>query len=496
MLFNSYIFIFAFLPICLAGYHILKKRCSQTAKVWLILFSLWFYGYFNIRYLAIMVGSVLINFAVFKAIQKSERYRKTVFILGILINLGVLFYFKYFDFFIENINVVFKTQIPLKHILLPLGISFFTFQQISFLHDVYDEKITGVGFIDYALFITFFPQLIAGPIVTAKEMLPQFDKAGEKELNADMFAGGIYIFVMGLAKKVLIADVLSKAVDFGYADVFSLTGAESVLVSILYTFQLYFDFSGYCDMAIGIGRMFGINIAQNFNSPYKSHNIVEFWKRWHITLSRFFTRNIYIPLGGNREGKVKMFRNLFIVFFLSGLWHGAGWNFILWGCMHGVLYVITRAYLMHRSEKDYVHNDKKTVLKITCDALSVILTFTFVNIAWIFFRAPSLNEATAVLANMFTGGFTVSDAFLQTFNKGEFWYIFKILHLTNAAFGKYLVMCGYLTACFIMAFFMPNVHEAHAKMKFNGFHAIICGVVFLWCIVSLSGVGTFLYFNF
>ena len=488
MLFNSYIFIFAFLPLCVLGFYLIKRINVEAAKIWLIAFSLWFYGYFNLYYLAIMVGSVGINYCFYRLFERTSK-RKALLAVAVTANLAVLFYFKYFDFFIENINLVFSKSFALRNILLPLGISFFTFQQISFLHDTYDGKVKDVKFTDYALFITFFPQLIAGPIVTADEMLPQFKDIGRSRFDAERFAGGVFIFVMGLAKKVIIADTFGKAVDFGYENVLSVTALEALLVVLFYTLQLYFDFSGYCDMAIGIGRLLGFEIALNFNSPYKACNIIDFWKRWHITLSRFFTRNIYIPLGGNRKGNFRMYLNLFIVFFLSGLWHGAGWNFILWGCMHGLLYVITRAWQKHKKP------EKERNIPIL-KALNTLLTFAFVALAWVFFRAANVGEAVKLLSRIGEGTWTVGTQMAGLFNLGEFWYVLKILHISELAFGKYIIMVLFTVICCLIVFFAPNVHQLQAKMKFGTIHAIICGVVFIWCVVSLSGVGTFLYFNF
>ena len=256
---------------------------------------------------------------------------------GVLCNLGILFYFKYFDFFIENVNAVFGTSFLLKGILLPLGISFFTFQQIGFLVDTYRGEIRECTFLDYALFVSFFPQLIAGPIVNHNEMMPQFDKIGKQKLDWDRFAGGVFLFTLGMVKKVLVADTFGKAVNWGYANVLNLSGVDSVLLILFYVLQLYFDFSGYCNMARGLGWLFGIEIPVNFNSPYKAVSIVDFWKRWHITLSRFFTKNVYIPLGGNRKGRGRMYFNLFLIYLLSGIWHGAGWTFVLWSVTQGAV---------------------------------------------------------------------------------------------------------------------------------------------------------------
>ena len=502
MLFNSYIFIFAFLPLCLTGYYLLKRRSATAAKLWLIAFSLWFYGYFNIFYLAIMIGSVLVNFGLYRGIERSEARKKMILIAGVIINLGVLFYFKYFDFFLSNVNLLFKTDIPLKGILLPLGISFFTFQQISFLHDAYRGEMHDVGFVDYALFVTFFPQLIAGPIVSGEEMIPQFLGAKDKKFDCESFANGLFVFALGLSKKVLIADTLAGAVNYGYENIGSISATEAVLVILFYTLQLYFDFSGYCDMAIGAGRMLGYEIAINFNSPYKAENIVDFWKRWHITLNRFFTKNIYIPMGGNRKGKGRMFFNLFIVFLLSGIWHGAGWNYILWGCMHGLLYVLTRAFMLAKSgtknaqTKETGNNVMKKNNRAV-KALCVLLTFAFVNVAWVFFRAESVAQGISLLKVACFGEWRIpGEIFAEFFNLGEFWYVLKILKLSNLPFAKYILMVAETIFALVIVFFAPNVHEMAKRIKYKTFSGIVTGILLLWCIISLSGVSTFLYFNF
>ena len=488
MLFNSYIFIFLFFPLCLLGFYLLNKVNAVSAKIWLIGFSLWFYGYFNIRYLCIMIFSILVNFGIYQLIMHADFAMKTgkinkkkwILTAGVSVNLLLLFYFKYFDFFVENINAVFKTSFALQNILLPLGISFFTFQQISFLADAYRGELKQCGFVDYALFVSFFPQLIAGPIVTHDEMLPQFREIGKKRFDEDGFCRGLFIFVLGMGKKVLIADTFGIAVDAGYAAVAELGSIDAVLVMLFYTMQLYFDFSGYCDMAIGIGKMLGITIPVNFNSPYKACNIIDFWKRWHITLSRFFTKNIYIPLGGNRRGNARMYANLFLVFLLSGIWHGAGWNFILWGVMHGVLYCITRWMQKRKMENG-----------------NVFFTFLFVNIAWVFFRSESIGQACLLLKRMVTGGISVPmEAIADAFNLDEFWYVMKVLHLTDFSFSKYILMVVFTLVILLMVFFGKNVQELAHKWKLSAVSAVMIGVVFVWCVVSLSGVSTFLYFNF
>lgn len=531
MLFNSYIFIFLFLPLCLTGFYILQKRQATLAKVWLTCFSLWFYGYFNYRYLLIMLCSILENYIVHvwilnakrkeenikqagKRQEKEDREKqriregrsKGILTIGIVLNLLVLGYFKYFDFFLENINGLFGSNIPLKNILLPLGISFFTFQQISFLADTYRGELDTVSFLDYALFVSFFPQLIAGPIVIHEEMLPQFARIGKddrcKEEKTELFTKGIYVFVLGLSKKVLLADTFGRAVDLAYGNVAGINGLESFLTVFFYSLQLYFDFSGYCDMAKGIAGMFGMKIANNFDSPYKAVNIVDFWKRWHITLSRFFTKNIYIPLGGNRKGEMRMYLNYFIVFFLSGIWHGAGWNFILWGLMHGVLYVLTKGWTKRKTHiVDESEDEKNSIFifirKKIVKAVFCVLTFLYVSVAWVYFRASSVEQGTMLLSNLFTKPWSLpGSGFADCFNMGEFWYVLKIFKITTLPYAQYYIMVLFTVVALGITFFGKNIDELAKKFKAGIISAMITAILFIWCVVSLSGVSTFLYFNF
>lgn len=276
----------------------------MLAQIFLLCMSLWFYAYFNLEYLLIILISIISNymFYLFFDRAREKKVRKVLLFLALATNIGVLFYFKYYNFFIENINILLKQDFPSQMILLPLGISFFTFQQISFVIDAYKEEMPRYGFINYASFVTFFPQLIAGPIVTHDELIPQFLDDSRKYFSWDNFAKGIYIFTLGLSKKVLIADTFGNAANWGFSNITELDTTNAALTMLFYTIQIYFDFSGYCDMAIGIGRMMNIDLPLNFNSPYKSLTITEFWNRWHMTLTRFFTKYIYIPLGGNQGG--------------------------------------------------------------------------------------------------------------------------------------------------------------------------------------------------
>lgn len=318
MLFNSFVFIFVFLPLCFTLYFGLNKLgYFQTAKGILIVFSLFFYAYFNTSYLPIIVTSIVVNYLIGLFLSKdySNAKRKVFLCIGVAFNIGLLGYFKYYDFFISNLNIVFQTNYTLKHILLPLGISFFTFQQLAYVVDNYRKVVIIPHFLDYCNFVTFFPQLIAGPIVLPEEILPQFENPRNRRICYKNLFDGLYIFSIGLAKKVIVADSIAVFVNAGFCGVFDhLSMAEAWLVSLSYTFQLYFDFSGYCDMAIGIGRMFNIKLPQNFNSPYISQNFQEFWKRWHMTLNRFLTQYLYFPLGGSRKGELRTYLNTLIVF--------------------------------------------------------------------------------------------------------------------------------------------------------------------------------------
>ena len=287
MLFNSYIFIFLFLPFALLGYYLLNHYTKyQLAKLFLIGMSLLFYGYFHIEYLLIILSSILLNYSLASFLH-TTKHRKLYLWLGIIMNISILFYFKYMDFFIENVNALLSTNIPLLKLLLPLGISFFTFQQLSYVIDSYRDPSLHYSMIDYALFVVFFPQLIAGPIVTHDEMIPQFNNDNKKRWSADDFALGITAFAYGLAKKVLIADTFGNFVNYGFDNISSLGSLNAIFVAVAYTIQIYFDFSGYCDMATGIAKMFRFDLPMNFNSPYKSFSVTEFWKRWHMTLTRF-----------------------------------------------------------------------------------------------------------------------------------------------------------------------------------------------------------------
>ena len=394
MLFNSYVFMLAFLPLTLLCYFLLGRLPEkiQLNKVFLVLASFLFYGYNNPSYVPIIAGSILINYALSQLMltQQKKALRLPLMLLGLFLNLGVLFYFKYHDFFFENLNGAFGLHLTLNHLALPLGISFFTFQQLSYVIDSYKRTVPRYNILDYSLFVTFFPQLIAGPIVLHSEIVPQFADVKNRHFNFDHFAPGLYAFARGLVKKVVIADTFAVAVEAGFADALTLNTAEAWFVAIGYTLQLYFDFSGYCDMATGVGLMFNIEIPINFNSPYKSLNIREFWQRWHVTLSRFLTTYVYFPLGGSRKGLARTCVNLMIVFLLSGLWHGAAMNYVAWGAANGALQV-AESFLPRR------FNEPRGRLGRCAKAL---LTFIVIDATWLLFRAHALSTALHMAERM------------------------------------------------------------------------------------------------
>ena len=387
MLFNSPEFIFLFLPITFFLYFYLNhKNLTKQSKILLVFSSLFFYSWWDIAYLPIIVISMFFNYRIGKYLHNSQA-KKLILIFGISINIMLLTYFKYADFMIENFNILFHSHIAQLNLLLPLAISFFTFQQIAYLVDSYKGETKEYNFLNYALFITFFPQLIAGPIVHHREMMPQFSYKRNILINYANIASGLVIFSIGLFKKVIIADTFSVWANAGFNTTETLNFIESWATSLSYTFQLYFDFSGYTDMAIGLGLLFNIKLPINFNCPYKAINIQDFWHRWHITLSRFLKDYIYIPLGGNRISSLNTYRNLLITFIIGGIWHGAGWTFVFWGLLHGIALIIQRIW-------------SNFGIKLW-QWLAWFITFNFINIAWVFFRAKDWDTAISIIHSMF-----------------------------------------------------------------------------------------------
>jgi D-alanyl-lipoteichoic acid acyltransferase DltB (MBOAT superfamily) len=400
MIFSSWQFILIFLPISFFVYFWLnQRRLIIAGKVWLIAASLFFYAYWDIDYLPLILGSIFLNFAIGTGLaqthtaslqgaqtKRSRINRKAVLASGIVVNLLLLGYYKYTDFLLGNVNVVFGSSFVLPHILLPLAISFFTFTQIVYLVDSYRGETAEYDLLNYSLFVTFFPHLIAGPIVHHRQIMPQFASRWTLIPRYANILTGLFIFAIGLFKKVVIADSFAVWATAGFDGSHALGFFAAWATSLSYTFQLYFDFSGYCDMAIGASLLFNIWLPINFNSPYKALNIQDFWRRWHITLSNFLRDYLYIPLGGNRHGTYRTYLNLFATFVLGGLWHGATWMFVIWGALHGAALVVHRLW--------------STLGRPLPPVLAWTATFMFVNFAWVFFRAKTLDDALRVLHGM------------------------------------------------------------------------------------------------
>ncbi|MBO5870161.1 MAG: MBOAT family protein, partial [Clostridia bacterium] len=474
MLFNSYIFVLFFLPIVILGYFLLNRLSfKRTAMIYLLGMSLWFYGFFNYSYLIIMISSIVINYFAYLGICKYSKKtftKKIILIIALFMNIAALFYFKYYDFFIENINAIFKVDFALKHILLPLGISFFTFQQLSFVIDAYNGEVPEYSFVDYACFVTYFPQLVAGPIVTHDELVYQFSDDSKKNFNWDNFTKGLYGFVLGLSKKVLIADMLGNVVNYGYSNISEMRSVDAIIVILAYTIQIYFDFSGYSDMAIGMGKMMNIDLPINFNSPYKANTINEFWDRWHITLTRFFTKYVYIPLGGNRKGELRTYVNIMIVYLVSGIWHGANWTFIFWGLCHGAFCVITRAF------KNFFEKIPKLI--------NWLMTFVFVNIMWVFFRADTMNDAFALIKSIFIQSNGLSSSLIQPIISAEWKFIASQIGFLGV--NTHLILLAYIIVPFIIMLCCKNVNQNLACLKPTFSTALMISILLTLCIISFA----------
>lgn len=497
-----------------------QRSSHRFAIAWLVLCSLFFYGWWNPAYLGLIIFSIIFNYSLGRFFGNNNTTIKKYFLwIGVLINLGLLGYFKYSNFFFEQITFI--KDFNFEYVLLPLAISFFTFQQIAFLVDSYRNETKEYDFLHYCLFVTFFPQLVAGPIVHHKEILPQFRIDDNFKLKSKNIAIGLSIFSIGLFKKTVIADGLAPYSNVVFDS--ALSGDPITLFTawggaLAYTFQLYFDFSGYSDMAIGLARMFGIMLPINFYSPYKALNISEFWRRWHITLSNFLRDYVYIALGGNRKGSISRYRNLFLTMLLGGIWHGAGWNFAVWGALHGSYLMINHAWIKYANF--WPNNFIEPVKKL----LSWGLTFIAVVVGWVFFRATSFDAAISILQGMcgmngisVPNGIIVRLGFLQE--------IFKNLGVTASLGGgsSFTYTWLWIIAVFPFVLLSPNTQDLFFKAgaslstrnydkkstfwpfyknlsfiywKSSRFWAVAISLLLVFGLLTLSQVSEFLYFKF
>ena len=429
---------------------------------------------------------MLFNYVVGVSLSKDSEHtkvnKKTLLTVGIIANVALLGYFKYADFLIENVNFVAGSNIPLLHLALPLAISFFTFQQIAYLVDSYRQETKEYDFLNYAVFVTFFPQLIAGPIVHHKEMMPQFANIRSKIINYKNISMGLFIFSIGLFKKTVIADTFAIWATTGFDNATTLNLLEAWATSLSYTFQLYFDFSGYTDMAIGLALLFNIKLPINFNSPYKATNIQDFWRRWHITLSRFLKDYIYIPLGGNRKGNFRTYNNLMATFILGGIWHGAGWTFVFWGFLHGLALVIHRAW-------------NSLGFKLW-SWLAWLITFNFINTAWVFFRAKEWDDAMKVFSSMYSLDNIVLPsqlhsklAFLESYNVR---FADFVANIRGGKDDTFL----WLFLGFLMILIFKNSVQKMESFKPTKINFTFSFILIFFAILYISKNSEFLYFNF
>lgn len=496
MLFNSHVFLFVFLPLLLAGWFFLNSRkWYKLAQGYLIGMSLWFYAYFNVNYLWIMLGSCLAGYLFCTALSiiNSERARRRVLAAGCFFHIGSLGYFKYTNFFLENVNAVCGTDIGMLEILLPVGISFYTFQQLAYLIDCYRKETRCCSFVDYLTFMVYFPQVLQGPILLHQEILPQLHDESRRCFDAERFGQGIQHFVIGLSKKVLLADLLAGPVNYGYANIAMLDSVSAIFVAVGYLFELYFDFSGYCDMAVGLGKMIGIEVAENFDSPFHSSSVKEFWRRWHITLGRFFTKYVYIPLGGSRKGKLRTVINTLIIFLLSGLWHGASWTFVFWGLLHGIGVAAGSVSAWRHPGADQVRPSSLVRLG------RQLLTFAYVCLAFVFFKVDTIADGFTVIGRMFQlkwNGFLFDIA--ENLKVSELYIVTKIISMKAPALLGWVNLALLLAVSAICIVVIAG-HRAADCVKNAALtrrYAFLLALLFSWSVISMAGVSTFMYFSF
>ena len=480
MSFNSYIFILCLLPISFIGYFALSRKKQEYGLLWMAASSLVFYAWAGISILLLFIASLILNYIFTLFIKRNNS--KLILALGIILNVILLIYFKYSGFLVQNINALFSTDFIFKNIALPLGISFFTFTQISWLVDTYRGETRDYSLLEYVLFISYFPKMAEGPIALHGDILPQFRDPAKKTVDYDNISRGIMIFVLGLFKKLMIADTLGKAVDWGFNNVPDLYSMDIWIVMLCYTLQIYFDFSGYCDMAAGVSLLFNIELPVNFNSPYKALSITDFWKRWHISLTSFLRKYVYFPLGGSRRGTVRTYINMMIVFIISGIWHGANWTFILWGALHGACQVLHRIF-------------RKPFDKLFAP-VRWFITFLFVNIAWLLFRADSVAQWWYMVGKAFGIKYrTMHEELVSVFKIPRLRSVLSVAGIPYTdmgvyVFGMVLMLCVCMFICLVPR---NNLERQHRTSVWT---LALTFVLFMVCFLSLSNVTSFLYFNF
>lgn len=479
---NSYVFILLFLPVTIIIYFIANNINVNIGKVVLLISSLIFYCYSDISIFIVLCTSIIINYLFSLIITKIKKWRKIYLYIPVAINIGLLLYYKYLNFVIVNINNYWSKAIPLKNLILPIGISFFTFQQIAYVVAIYKGELQKNNLLDYLVYILYFPKILMGPLADPIDFINQINDKNLKKVNWDSIANGIKIFSFGLFKKVMIADIFAKSVDWGFKHFEATTSMDWILIMLFYTFEIYFDFSGYSDMAVGSSLMLNITLPINFDSPYKAISIRDFWKRWHISLTKFFTKYIYIPLGGSKKGLFFTYLNTMIVFCVSGIWHGANWTFILWGIFHGLFSILDRIF-------------EKKQEKI-CEPARWIVSFIVINILWLLFRSESILQWGKILIKIVCfQNLNVSNAIINSFNLPETTFIsntLKIKWMVDNMRGFWMNTYIVLTSGICLGF-DNNYRTLNNRTWIT---LIIAAIAFVWGIICLSGESVFVYFNF
>ncbi|MFV0465990.1 MAG: MBOAT family O-acyltransferase [Lachnospiraceae bacterium] len=476
MLFSSMLFLWTFLPIVLIGSRLLSRASVIVKNLFLLAASIWFYAWGEPIYVVLLLVSILLNFILGRILgyaneKENDTARRVTLIIAIVINLLILGYYKYFDFFIQTVNSIMgKEVMQIRNIALPIGISFFTFQALSYMIDLYRKEYSAQkNFIDLALYISFFPQLIAGPIVKYYEINTQLT---QRTITNEKTAMGVRSFIYGLAKKVLIANFMGMIADYIYGlELSQVTGFYAWVGALCYMLQIYYDFSGYSDMAIGLGRMFGFEFPMNFDLPYISGSIQEFWRRWHISLGTWFREYVYIPLGGNRKGQTRTLFNLMFVFILTGAWHGASWNFVLWGLYYGALIVLERIGLA------------KILARKGMGVIRHFYTLTAVLFGWVLFRAEDLHQAGAFIKRMIM-------PWKYVFTDVYFWDFTRRIAIAAFVIG---VLCSGP-----LQLLAERICPDYRKYKYGLLESIFCGLLLLLCMASLvaNTYNPFIYFRF
>lgn len=482
MQFNSFVFILLFLPITTLLYYTANRINSLVGKWILVISSIIFYCYTDISILCVLGISIVVNYVFSLTVTKAKKWRSLFLVIPVIINVGLLLYYKYLNFAISNVNTFLGKEIPLVELMLPVGISFFTFQQIAYVVAIYKGELQKNSLVDYLVYILFFPKILMGPLADPVDFINQINDSNLKKINWDNIASGIKIFSLGLFKKVMIADIFAKAVGWGYTNIDSTTSMDWILIMLFYTFEIYFDFSGYSDMAVGSALMLNVSLPINFDSPYKALSIRDFWKRWHISLTKFFTKYIYIPLGGSKKGMFFACLNTMIVFLVSGIWHGANWTFILWGILHGALSVFDRLF-EKKQEKIFV-------------PARWMGTFVVVNILWLLFRSDTIQQWWEILTKIVcVQNLNVSDGIISAFNLQENTFISNVLGLKWSIenirgfwMNVYILLTGGI--CLL---FDNNYRTLNNK---SWIMMIISAIAFIWGFICLSGESVFVYFNF